>query len=137
MAALDREVRPFSEVLAAGPATDPEVRLWRTGMNRTWATLIVIGIGLASTGGGVFLVWQAKAHDVPLFYVLGPLVVALGIGFSILHLSVSDEYLRQNFGGDENAKRMRELWRGGWVGVPLGVAMIAAQYFLGSYVPLP
>ena len=106
-------------------------------MHRTWSALIVIGIVLASLGGGVILVWQAKAHDVPLFYVLGPLVVALGICFSILHVSVSDEYLRQHFGGDENARRMREVWRGGWVGVPLGVAMIAAQYFLGSYVPLP
>jgi hypothetical protein len=98
---------------------------------------MVAGIVLASAGGGVILVWQAKAHFVPLFYVLGPLIVALGIGFSVLHLSVSDEYLRQHFGGEENARRMREMWRGGWVGVPLGIALIAAQYFLGSYVPLP
>jgi hypothetical protein len=106
-------------------------------MNRTWAVLIVAGIVLASAGGAALIVWQAKAHDVPLFYVLGPLVVAIGIGFSVLHVSVSDEYLRQHFGGDENARRMREMWRGGWVGVALGIAVIAAQYFLGSYVPFP
>ena len=106
-------------------------------MNRTWATLIVVGIALASTCGGVVLVWQAKAHDVPLFYVLGPLIVALGIVNSILHLSVSDEHLRQHIGSDENARRMREMWRGGWIGIPLGVAMIAVQHFLGSYVLLP
>lgn len=106
-------------------------------MNRTLSAIIVIGLVLASAGGGIILVWQAKAHDVPLFYVLGPLVVVLGIGFSILHVSVSDEYLRQHFGGDENARRMREVWRGGWVGVAMGVAMIAVQYFLGSCVPLP
>jgi hypothetical protein len=107
-------------------------------MNRTWAALIVAGIVLASAGGGVILVWQAEAHYIPLFYVLGPLVAAIGIGFSVLHWSVSDEYLRQHLGGgEENAKRMREMWRGGWVGVLLGVTMIAAQYFLGSYVPLP
>jgi hypothetical protein len=106
-------------------------------MNRIWAFLIVGTIVLASAAGGVILVWQAQAHYIPLFYVLGPLVVALGIGFSVLHLSVSDEYLRQHFGGDENARRMREMWRGGWVGVPIGAALIAAQYFLGSYVPLP
>jgi hypothetical protein len=52
-------------------------------------------------------------------------------------LSVSDEYLRQHFGGAENATRMRQMWRGGWVGVLLGTTMIAAQYFLGSYVPFP
>ena len=106
-------------------------------MRRTWVVLFVAGIVLASAGGGVILVWQAKAHYVPLFYVLGPLVMAIGICFSVLHLSVSDEYLRQHFGGDENARRMREMWRGGWVGVPLGIALIAAQYFLGSYLPMP
>ena len=106
-------------------------------MSRTWTALIVAGMGLASAGGGVILVWQAKAHYVPLFYVLGPLIVALGICFWVLHLSVSDEYLRQHSLSEENATRMREMWRGGWVGVPLGIALIAAQYFLGSYVPLP
>ena len=106
-------------------------------MNRTLAAVIVVGIVLASAACGVILFWQAKAHYVPLFYVLGPLVTALGTLFSVLHWSVSDEYLRRHFGGDENAKRMRETWRGAWVGVAVGVAMIAAQYFLGSYVPLP
>lgn len=106
-------------------------------MNRTWTTLIVVGIVLASAARGVILFWQAKAHDVPLFYVLGPLVVALGVCFSVLHWTVSDEYLRRHFGGEENARRLREMWRGGWVGVPLGIALIAAQYFLGSYLPLP
>ena len=47
------------------------------------------------------------------------------------------EYLRQHFGGEENATRMRQMRRGAWVGVLGGVTMIAAQYFLGSYVPLP
>jgi hypothetical protein len=64
---------------------------------------------LASAAGGVILVRQAKAHYVPLFYVLGPLVVVIGIVFSILHVSVSDDYLRQHFGDEENAKRMREM----------------------------
>ena len=106
-------------------------------MNRTWATLIVAGIVLASAAGGVILVRQANAHFIPLFYVIGPLVVVLGIGFSVLHWSVSDEYLRQHFGGDENARWIRETGRGAWVAVAVGVAMIAAQYFLGSYVPFP
>jgi hypothetical protein len=106
-------------------------------MNRTWSAVIVVGIVLASAAGGVVIVWQAKAHYIPLFYILGPLVTAIGIGFTALHLSVSDEYLRQHFGGDENAKRMREMWRDGWVGMPIGIALVAAQYFLGSYIPLP
>ena len=106
-------------------------------MRRTWAALIVAGILLASAGGAAIIIWQAKAHGVPLFYVLGAFIVVIGIGFSVLHLSVTDEYLRQHFGGEENATRIRQMWRGGWVGVLLGVAMIAAQHFLGSYVPLP
>jgi hypothetical protein len=105
-------------------------------MHRTWAALIVAGILLASAGGAAIIIWQAKAHSVPLSYILGALMVVIGIGFSVLHWSVSDEYLRQHFGGEENATRMRQMWRGGWVGVLLGVAMIAAQHFLGSYVPL-
>jgi hypothetical protein len=107
------------------------------GMKRTWSVLIVAGIVLASACGGVILVEQAKAHYIPLFYLLGPLVAAMGIGFSVLHWSVSDEYLRQNFGGEENARRMREMWRGGWVGLLIGIAMVAAQYFLGPYIPMP
>ena len=106
-------------------------------MRRTWVVLFVAGIVLASAGVAALIIWQANSHDIPIFYVLGALTISVGIGCSVLHLSVSDEYLRQHFGGDENARRMREMWRGGWVGVPLGVALIAAQYFLGSYVPLP
>src|SRR5262245_48958213 len=106
-------------------------------MRRTWATLIVAGIILASAGGAAIIIWQALAHGVPLFYVLGALMIVIGVGFAVLHLSVSDEYLRQHVGGEENATRMRQMWRGGWVAVLGGVTMIAAQYFLGSYIPLP
>jgi len=52
-------------------------------------------------------------------------------------LRLKDAYLRRHFGGDENARRVREVWRRGWVAVPLGAALVAAQYFLGSYVPFP
>ena len=101
-------------------------------MGRGMAALIVASVLLVSVGGAAVIIWQAKAHGVPLFYVLGPLMVVVGVGFTALHLSVSDEYLRQHFGGEENATRMRQMWRGGWVGVVLGAAMIAAEYFLGS-----
>ena len=106
-------------------------------MNRTWSGVIVVGMVLAAAAGGVILAWQAKAHDVRLFYVVGPLVMVIGVVFSALHWGVNDAYLRQHFGGDENARRLREMWRRGWVGVPLGAALVAAQYFLGSYVPFP
>ena len=101
-------------------------------MGRGRAALIVGGILLVSAGGAAVLIWQAKAHHVPLNYVLGPLLVVIGITFTALHLSASDEYLRRHFGGEENAARIRQMWRGGWVGVLLGVALVAAQYFLGG-----
>jgi hypothetical protein len=59
-------------------------------------------------------------------------MMVLGTGFTLMHLSVSDEYLRQHFGGEENAVRMRQMWRGGWAGVLLGAVMIAFEYFVGS-----
>jgi hypothetical protein len=101
-------------------------------MGRGRAALIVVGILLVSLGGAAVIIWQARANGVPHFYVLGALMVALGIGFTVMHLSVSDDYLRRHFGGEENATRMRQSWRSGWVGVLLGAAMITAQYFLGG-----
>jgi hypothetical protein len=101
-------------------------------MRRGTAVLIVASILLASAGGAAVLIWQAKAQGVPLFYVVGALMVVIGIGFMALHVSVSDEYLRQHFGGEENAMKLRQMWRGGWVGVVLGAAMVAAEYFLNS-----
>jgi hypothetical protein len=77
------------------------------------------------------IVWQATAHGIPLNSVLGGLMIFLGAGFTALHLSVTDEYLVKNFGGEENAHRMREMWSGGWVGIVAGLGMIAAGYFLG------
>lgn len=101
-------------------------------MGRGRAVVIVAVILLVSVGGAAVVIWQAKAHGVPLFYILGPLMVVLGLGFTALNLSVSDDYLRQHFGGEENATRMRQMCRGGWVGVLIGIAMIAFQYFLGG-----
>jgi hypothetical protein len=69
---------------------------------------------------------------VPFFYILGGLMMVLGTGFMLMHLSVSDEYLRQHCGGEENAARMRHTWRGGWLGVLTGAVMIAFEYFIGS-----
>ena len=101
-------------------------------MGRGRAALIVAFVLLVSVGGAAVLIWQTRAHGVPLFYVLGPLTVVVGLGFSLLNWTLSDEYLRRHFGGEEGARRMREAWRGGWVGVLIGIAMIAAEYFLGS-----
>jgi len=100
-------------------------------MGRGTATLVVASIFLVSFGGAAVVIWQALAHGVPIFYVIGGLAVVIGTGFSLLNAGATDEYLRQHFGGEENASRVRQMWRGGWVGVVIGVVMIAAEYFLG------
>jgi len=101
-------------------------------MTRGRAALIVACISLATAGAVAVAFWQAWAHGVPYSYVLGALMVVLGVYCSVMNRSVSDEYLRQHFGGEENAARMRQMWQGGWVGVLVGLAIIAAQYFLGG-----
>lgn len=101
-------------------------------MGRGWAALVVSCIVLASVGIAAIVIWQSHVHRVPIMYVTGGLLVILGIGFAILNRSVSDEYLQKNFGGAENAARMRQTWRRGWVGVLLGIITIVTQYVLDS-----
>ena len=101
-------------------------------MGRGRAVLVVAAILLVSVGGAAVVIWQAEANGIPYMYVLGVMTAVTGAGFSLLNAGVSDEYLRRHFGGGENASRVREVWRGGWVGVLLGALMIAAEYFLGA-----
>lgn len=98
-------------------------------MGRGRAVFIVVSILVVSAAFAAILIWQAKARGIPLMYVLGVGAVVLAVGFFTLHLTVSDEYLRREFSGESNATRMRQLWRGAWVGIPLGAAMIAAEFF--------
>jgi heme/copper-type cytochrome/quinol oxidase subunit 3 len=101
-------------------------------MERGRAVLVVAAILLVSVGGAAVVIWQAKANNIPLTYVLGVMTAVIGIGFSLLNRVVTDEYLRRHFGGEENATRVREVWRGGWVGVLIGALLIAAGYILGA-----
>jgi hypothetical protein len=101
-------------------------------MRRSRAVLIVVLILVVSAAFAAILIWQANVREILLMYVLGVGTVVLALGFFTLHLTVSDEYLRREFGGESNATRMRQLWRGAWVGIPLGIAMIAAEFFLGT-----
>ena len=101
-------------------------------MGRRMAGLIVASVLLGSAVLAAVVIWQAKAHHVPHMYVGGVFALVSGIGFFLLNLSVTDEYLRQHFGGEPNASRIRGLWGDGWKLVLIGAALIAAEYFLGS-----
>ena len=68
-------------------------------MGRGRAVLVVVSILLVSATLAAVVIWQAKARGIPLPYVLGVGAVVLGVGFFVLHLSVTDEYLRREFGG--------------------------------------
>jgi hypothetical protein len=100
-------------------------------MGRGAATLVFASIVLVSFALCAVILWQALAHHVPLSYVVGGGVVVIGISFVLLNAGVTDEYLRRHHLSEENVARMREMWRGGWVGVLGGAVLIAAEYFLG------
>jgi hypothetical protein len=100
-------------------------------MGRGMAILIVACIVLVSAGLAAVVIWQAEIRQVPLPYLVGVLMFVVGGGFLALHLSVTDERLHRQF-GEAAAGRVRQLWRGGWVGMLLGATMIAAEYFLGA-----
>ena len=99
-------------------------------MARGWAILIFVIVLLISAGGIAIVIWQMHVRGFSR-YTVGGLMVVLGIFCCLMNWCVSDEYLRQHFGGEQNARRMREMWRGGWVGIVVGGMMIAAGYFLG------
>src|SRR5947209_5989568 len=100
-------------------------------MGRGTATLVVASVGLLSFGMGGRR--PLAGGGPPRFALLRDrgLWVVVGTGFAFLNAGVTDEYLRKHLGSEENAKRLRQSWRGGWVGVLIGAVMIAAEYFLG------
>ena len=100
-------------------------------MGRKSAVLVFVSIVVVTVVLCAIVIWQALAHGIRLLSVVGGFAVVIGTLFSILHLSVSDENLRQHFGGEENANRLRKIWRGAWVAVLVGAALIAEEYFLG------
>src|SRR2546423_15280542 len=91
-------------------------------VKRGWAYLFVAFVILMSLAGAAGLIWLTEVQHVPRGYVLGPFLLVMGVGFTTLHLSLSDEYLRRHFGGPANADRMRDMWRGGRGGVAGGTA---------------
>ena len=98
-------------------------------MGRGLRIVLVASVLLVSAALAGLVIWYFSPRSIR--YGVGALMVAVGTGFTILHLTVRDEYLDRHF-GEPAASRMRQLWRTGWVGVLIGAAMIAAEHFLGT-----
>ena len=57
--------------------------------------LIVSLVLLASAAIAALVIWQVKSRGIPMPYVIGPFMVAFGIGLTVLNLCVGDESLRR------------------------------------------
>ena len=100
---------------------------------RPLGILVLACILIVSGGFAAIIIWQAEAGNIShgtTRYLTGGVMVVVGLGLTALHLSVSDERLRMEFGN--SASQIRKLWRGGWIGALIGAAIIAAEYFLGN-----
>jgi hypothetical protein len=101
-------------------------------MQRALGILFVATVLLASVGTTGIIIWQTEAGNISMRsvrYGIGALLIVVGVCFTVLQLAVNDDYLARHF-GEASVGRMRQMWRGGWVGVLLGAAMIAAAYWL-------
>jgi tetratricopeptide (TPR) repeat protein len=83
--------------------------------------LVIVGILI----GSVAVIWSAEVHDVSL--VLGLFLLALGVGGTILHLTLSDDFLRRHC-KKASAEQLRQFGRYAWIGVLLGPAMLGVHY---------
>ena len=100
---------------------------------RPLGILVLVGTLIVSGGVAAILIWQAEAGNIShgtIRYATGGVMVVVGLGFTALHLSFSDERLHKRFGN--SAPQIRKLWRGGWIGALIGTAIITAEYFLGN-----
>ena len=100
---------------------------------RPLGILVLVCILVVSGGFAAIIIWQAEAGNIShgtIRYLTGGVMVVVGLGFTALYLSFSDERLQRQFG--DSASQIRKLWRGGWIGALIGAAIIAAEYFLGN-----
>jgi tetratricopeptide (TPR) repeat protein len=94
-------------------------------MGRGLRVLGFVAVLLGSAALAAVLIWQEQVHGVA--PVLGLVLLALGAAGMILHLSLSDDFLRRHL-GDPTAGQTRGFCRSGWVGVLLGAALLGLHY---------
>jgi tetratricopeptide (TPR) repeat protein len=97
-------------------------------MSRGLRVLIVVSVLLLSAALAAGVIWQAEAQGVASSFVLGVILVVVGGGALVMHLTLSDDFLRRQF-GEPDVGQVRRTLRGGWVGVLLGAALLGLHYF--------
>jgi tetratricopeptide (TPR) repeat protein len=96
-------------------------------VSRGFRALVLALLLTASAALAGAVIWWSEAREGRLQYVLGVGFLALGLVFTTLQLTLSDDFLRRHF-GEPSAGQMRRAWRGGWVGILLGGAMLGVLY---------
>ncbi|HEX3151112.1 MAG TPA: tetratricopeptide repeat protein [Gemmataceae bacterium] len=91
--------------------------------NQRLAILAVIVMGAMALAG--FLIWWAGGHRSTSQLAAGLVLVAAGIGLTILHFTASEAFLQRHFGG---AASFRRESRRGWIGILLGGALIGLYF---------
>lgn len=79
---------------------------------------------------GAAVIWWAEAHRVAFQYALGVGLVVLGVVFTTLRLTLSNDFVRRHF-GESGAAPARRAWRSGWTGILLmlcGLVMLGLLY---------
>jgi tetratricopeptide (TPR) repeat protein len=96
-------------------------------MSRGLRVLIAACILIVCGAIAAVFIWQTEKLGFATKYMFAVMLVVVGATFTILHLSLSDDLLRRHF-GEQGAVEMRRAWRGGWIGVLLGAALLGLHY---------
>jgi tetratricopeptide (TPR) repeat protein len=94
-------------------------------MSRGFRVLIVVSILLVSVALAAVVIWQETVHGVA--PVLGLIFLVVGMAGTMLHLTLSDDFLHRHF-GEADADQIRQFGRRAWVGVLLGSALFGIHY---------
>jgi tetratricopeptide (TPR) repeat protein len=92
---------------------------------RRWLAVVIFLLLVGALAAG--FVWQIQRLGVANLYLIGTILVVLGVVAMIVRRTASDDYLRRQF-GESGPATWRRTWRGGWGAVLLGVLMIGLQY---------
>ena len=94
-------------------------------MNRGGRVLVILALLVPLE---VCAMWHAEKADPVMFrYAIGAACVVIGAALMTLHWTVSDDFLRREF-GERGARQMRRFCRRGWIVSLSGLAVLGVLY---------